>query len=92
MKNIFQISVGQSPDLVIHTEDGEQVLGHSLVLSLHSPLIADIISGIQKEGRKGITIKADAQKVRDVVEMNEKNECLKLSVDDDEVVNLLGIR
>ena len=44
------------------------------------------------EGRIGITIQANAQKVRYVIEKIEKNEYLELSVDDDEVVNLLGMR
>ena len=91
MKDIFKLIIGQSPDLVIHTKDGEQVLGHSLVLSLHSPLVADIIAGIKQEGIIGITIQANAKEIWEVIKKIEKSLNLELSVDDNEVVKLLGI-
>ena len=86
---IKQVIARQVPDLVIHANDGEQVLGHSVLLSLHSHLMAEIIAGMGNEGRIGITVEASAKEIRTVIEMLE-NEHFEL-VDDDEIAALLGI-
>merc|ERR1712129_302041 len=91
-KDIHQVIARQVPDLVIYTNDGEQVLGHSVMLSLHSHLLAEIIGRVQEGDRIGITVEASAREVRDIMEMIEKNnEDLEL-VEDNDVIFQLGIR
>ena len=89
MKDVKQVVARQPPDLVLHAVDGEQVLGHSVLLSLHSHLMAEIIAGMGNEGRIGITVEASAKEIRTDIEMLE-NEQFEL-VDDDEIAALLGI-
>merc|ERR1712086_187356 len=88
MKDVKQVVARQEPDLVLHAVDGEQVFGHSVLLSLHSHLMAEIIAGMGNEGRIGVTVEASAKEIRTVIEMLE-NEHFEL--DDDEIAALLGI-
>merc|ERR1719186_1335257 len=93
MKDIIRLVMSQDPDLVIHTKDGDQVMGHSVLVSLHSPLIAEMLSGAQHRGRLGITVDASTEKVREVVKLiEENNEDLQAGLENNEVAKLLGIR
>ena len=93
MKDIIRLVMSQDPDLVIHTKDGDQVLGHSVLVSLHSPLIAEMLSGAQHRGRLGITVDATTEKVREVVKLiEENNKDLQVGLENNEVAKLLGIR
>ena len=87
---ISKVIKKQVPDLVLHCNDDAQVLGHSLVLALHSPLIAEIIAGSEQEGMVGITIDATSSRVRDVMELLE-DDTFEI-VDESDVTDLFGIR
>ena len=66
---IKKVKTRQVPDLVLHCSDDEQVLGHSLALALHSPLIAEMSIGSKQEGVIGITIDATSSTIRDIIEL-----------------------
>ena len=65
---LHSVIARHEPDLVLHTVDGGQVLGHSLILSLHSHHIAELIAGIEKQDMIGITMEANYKQVRQAIE------------------------
>ena len=89
--NVKKIIARQVPDLTIHCSDGEQVLGHSVLLALHSPLIAEII--VDGEHRDRIDIIIDsiaADIVRDVmVQLVTANTEFS---NNSEITDLLGLK